>query len=86
MKLILALQDKKAEMFMQPFFVPTVGVAYRNLQDEMSRGGTDNPLANHADDFDLWQLGTFDDETGIVDSEPAFLCNVASLGTKSVAG
>lgn len=63
-KQVLALFDLKAGMYMQPFFVPTVGVAVRNLQDEMARGGEGNVLASHPEDFMLWQLAVFDDEDG----------------------
>lgn len=86
-KLMLALRDVKAEMFMQPFFVPTVGVAYRNLQDEMERQAPDNPLANHAGDFELYQIGAFDDETGLFEpNRPPFkLVDVAALGAKAPA-
>lgn len=86
MKLILALRDSKAEMFLQPFFVPTLGVAYRNLQDEIQRGGDDNTLARHAEDYELWELGTFDDENGEVlqgDGWPKLLCEVSTLVVKA---
>lgn len=79
-KIVMCLRDVKAELFMQPFFVPAVGVGYRNLIDEVDRGGADNILAKHAQDFDIYQLATFDDESGeFLAVVPSFLCSVASL-------
>jgi hypothetical protein len=81
MKLICCLRDLRAEQFMQPFFVPTIGVASRNLEDEYDRGGEGNMLKAHPGDFDLYQLGSFDDETGYLHPAdgPIRILNVASL-------
>lgn len=81
MKMILSLRDRKAELFMQPFFVVSLGVAYRNLLDELQRGGDDNVLAKHPGDFQLYDIGVFDDDTGEVTghSHPRLLCEVEQL-------
>lgn len=84
MKIIMCLRDTKSELFMQPFFVPTVGVAVRNLQDELSRGGDDNQLAKHPGDYQLYSLGVWDDETGMIDSNAKLVCNVESLASSNV--
>lgn len=80
-RLMLSLRDSKAEVFLPPFFVPTVGVAYRQLQDELKR--PDSELAKHAGDYSLYQVGTWDDETGEVvaygSAGMAKLCEVAVL-------
>jgi hypothetical protein len=46
-------------------FVPSAGVAIRSFSDEINRNNADNQLYNHPDDFDLYELGEFDDNTGI---------------------
>lgn len=79
MKVIAAIRDVKAGIFMQPFFVPAVGVAVRNVQDEVRRVADDNMLNMHPEDFELWQLGTFDDETGEVASDQKLLMLIVSL-------
>jgi hypothetical protein len=45
-------------------FVPSVGVAIRSFSDEVNRQSDDNQLHNHPDDFDLYELGEFDDNSG----------------------
>lgn len=84
-RVMLVLKDSKAEMFMTPFFAPTVGVAYRSLMDEMRRGGPENTLASHPEDYQVYRLGTFDDDIGLVnlDDEPELLCEVKVLMEKS---
>lgn len=82
MKVIVAIRDVKAGLFMQPFFVPAVGVAVRNVQDEVRRVADDNMLNKHPEDFELYELGTWDEEIGyLVQGEgwPKLLCNVGTL-------
>lgn len=81
MKVIVALRDNVSAMFMQPMFVPAVGVAYRSIQDEAARGGENNILASHGEDFSLYELGTFDEEKGslLPLPEPRLLCEVSAL-------
>lgn len=64
MKLILcSTRDRAAEAFGRPMFVPSIGVALRAFSDEINRNDPNNQLYNHSDDFDLYDLGTFDDAT-----------------------
>jgi hypothetical protein len=44
-------------------FVPSIGIALRAFSDEVNRNDPNNQLYNHSDDFDLYDLGTFDDST-----------------------
>jgi hypothetical protein len=65
MKLVLcSVKDRAADAFGRPMFVPSVGVAIRSFSDEVNRNDGDNQLNNHPDDFDLYELGEFDDNTG----------------------
>lgn len=81
MKVVVALRDNVSEMFMQPMFVPSVGIAYRSIQDEAARGGEDNVLAKHGEDFTLYHLASFDESTGALVplSAPFVLVEVAAL-------
>lgn len=61
-----SVRDLKAEVFARPFFVGRAGEAMRSFQDEVIQGDVSQSLiAKHPSDFELWELGTFDDETGI---------------------
>lgn len=66
MKLVLcSVKDRAADAYGRPMFVPSVGVAIRSFSDEVNRVDPDNQLNKHPDDFDLYELGEFDDNTGL---------------------
>nr|QJB18943.1 MAG: nonstructural protein [Microvirus sp.] len=66
MKLILcSVKDRAADAFGRPMFVPSTGVAIRSFSDEVNRSDSENQLFNHPDDFDLYEFGEFDDNSGI---------------------
>jgi len=68
MKLVLcSVKDRAADAYGRPMFVPSTGVAIRSFSDEVNRAEADNQLYNHPDDFDLYEFGTFDDNSGIFD-------------------
>lgn len=64
---IVAIKDRASNGFGQPFFVAAIGQAIRSFQDEINRAAPDNDLNKHPDDFDLYQLGIFDDDTGSIE-------------------
>lgn len=66
---VVSVKDRAAEVFNRPFFVPHRNVAVRDFTDEVNRAASDNQLNKHPDDFDLYLLGTFDDNTGIFTME-----------------
>ena len=55
---------KLYEDYGRPFFLPATGVAIRSFQDEVNRNAPDNQMYAHPDDFDLYELGVFDDFDG----------------------
>lgn len=61
-----SIRDSKGEIFHTPFFANTHGEAERNftqlVRDEKSR------LSQFPEDFDLYFLGVYDDQTGIFKS------------------
>jgi len=61
---IVSVKDRAVDAFGRPFFTPAIGAAIRSFTDEVNRNGSDNPMYQHADDYDLYHLGTFDDSTG----------------------
>lgn len=65
---IVAVKDRAADAFMRPFFVPTANMAIRSFMDEVNRDAADNQMFAHPDDFDLYEIGVFDDSTGRITS------------------
>lgn len=67
MRLVMVcVRDAKADMFMRPFFANSVGMAIRSFTDEVNRNEQENIIANHPEDFSLYQTGLFDDQDGKV--------------------
>lgn len=65
---IYSIRDAKIEAFGQPFLFVKPGPAIRAFADEVS-----NPQSNlfkHPEDFALFHLGYYDDETGLFTSLP----------------
>jgi len=68
--IICSVKDRAADAFGRPLFVPSVGLAIRSFSDEVNRQADDNQMYHHFDDFDLFELGTFDDSNGIIECHP----------------
>lgn len=58
--------DMVAQQYGRPFFVVSEGSAIRGFSDEINRK-SDSVLFNHPTDFQLFHIGTFDDETCALD-------------------
>lgn len=66
MKLVMiSVKDRALNAFMRPFFAQTKNQAIRMFTDEINR--KDSEMGGHPDDYDLWYLGTWDDETGCIE-------------------
>lgn len=61
-QVVCAVRDSAVNAFIRPFFVPAVGAAMRGFADEVNRA--DSEMCKHPDDYELYELGSFDDETG----------------------
>lgn len=64
---VLTVRDRAANVFGQPFVAVSKGGAIRSFGDEIARVDPNNNLNKHPADFDLYQLGTYDDSTGLFD-------------------
>jgi len=62
--LMFSIRDSAADAYGRPFFMTSVGIAIRSFTDEINRVAEDNQIYKHPEDFDLFELGEFDDETG----------------------
>lgn len=61
---VVAVRDRAVDAFMNPFVCPSLGMAVRSFHDEVNNA--ESPMAKHPEDYELHQLGTFDQETGEV--------------------
>lgn len=61
---VVVIRDRAADVYGVPAFTSSVGIAIRSFSDEVNRAAPDNQLNKHAEDFDLFLIGTYDDQTG----------------------
>lgn len=71
---IFSVYDAKVEAYMQPFFSRSTGEAVRSFQDISS--DPNHMISKHPEDFFLYHLGTFDDQTSVIE-----YINPVSLGS-----
>lgn len=68
---IVSIYDNASKAYDSPRVFPSVGVAKRALID-MLRDNSSQPLVfrDHAEHFSMFDLGTFDTETGKISQHP----------------
>lgn len=88
MKLILfALYDVKTGVYLSPFPARNHVDAVRNLKDGFRNPQMrETPVGQNPQDFDLYKLGYFDDESGETIPDKMRLCSVAELAPKTDEG
>lgn len=59
---VVAIRDRAADLFSVPSFVVSTGAAVRSFSDSVN--APDSAIHAHPEDYDLYELGTFDDNTG----------------------
>lgn len=81
----MSVRDLKAEAFGAPFFVQNIGIATRSFTDEVNREAPDNMYWKHADDFQLFEVGEFDDQTGTMKpSIPRLICCGGDVSRRNI--
>ena len=61
--IVISVKDRAIDAYNRPAFVPTTAVALRGFTDECNK--TDSELHQHPEDYDLYELGVWDDQTGM---------------------
>lgn len=61
---VVAIRDVCADLYGQPIFQATIGMAQRSFSDAVNRQEANNILAQHPEHFELYQLGVYDDSDG----------------------
>lgn len=59
---VVAVRDSAMGAFQRPFVSPAVASAVRAFYDEVKREGSE--MFKHPEDYELWELGAFVEETG----------------------
>lgn len=86
---VFGVYDLKALAYLQPFFSQSTGAAIRAFEDVVNDGNS--PIAKHPGDYQLFELGTFDDTKGLLSGTvPAVLlcggaeCSKGNVGAMPV--
>lgn len=61
---VCAVWDSAVQAYHRPMFVPHTGGAVRAFADEVNRKDAGNTLNAHPSDYELHQLGIWDENTG----------------------
>lgn len=61
--LMVAVRDRAADVYATPNFVNSLGGAIRSFGDAINSGDKQSALCAHPEDFDLYELGSYNDET-----------------------
>lgn len=78
----VAIFDTQMKAYMRPFFVQAVGAAVRNFGDEV--GNKESPMNRHPEDYLLFELGHFSEESGQLVSldVPRLIARALDYGSK----
>lgn len=81
---IMAIRDSAVGAYQTPFTSPSIGAAIRSFQDAINnpQSGT---LHGHPDDYELYHIGIFDDETAKITEceEPTMRARAKDLVRKT---
>lgn len=79
---LVAVKDRAIDAFMRPFTVRAKQEAIRSFTEEAQK--PESEISKHPEDYDLYFLGTFEDQTGKLESpeQPQLLVRAQDLTTK----
>lgn len=81
---VLSVIDRAVAAYGRPIFAATVAQAVRSFTDEVNRPGSTDDLAKHPNDFDLVQLGVYDDATARFEClpDPRLICRAKDVAIR----
>jgi len=81
---IFSMYDSKVEAYNKPFHQTTKGEALRTFIDAVN--DERSPMSKHPEDYSLFQIGEFDDQTGKYTSneKPVHIANAHEFVRKDV--
>lgn len=80
-KVIVSLKDTATQVYGTPFVVVSPAQAVRSLRDEVNAKDSTSDIRRHPDDFELYELASYDEESGIVSPlpTPSLICRAKDL-------
>lgn len=78
---ILSIYDKATRCYMRPFFCVTLSHGTRLFSDLLTE--PNHEVSRHPEDYSLFYIGEWDDQTGSIVSVPAeHICNAHELAAR----
>jgi hypothetical protein len=76
---VYTIRDTKAKAFLNPFFTVNDDTAVRIMQNVVA--DENHEFNKNADDYSLYYLGEYDDNTGLIDAgdEPEYMIGLNQL-------
>lgn len=65
---LFSIKDTALQAYMQPFFAHTRAAAVRAFTDGINDNST--PMNKHPEDYELYHVGEYDDQLGLVTGIP----------------
>lgn len=78
----VAVFDRAAQVFARPFYVTRPAEALRSFGDEVNRKPSaeqQNSLFSHHADYELFQLGLWDENTGMFENNNQLIARASDL-------
>ena len=75
--IIFSIYDEKANAYLPPFYLPNEQMAIRAIQDCVA--DTEHNFHKHAEDYTLFNIGTFDDQNAEIFSQKTPLVNCLEI-------
>jgi hypothetical protein len=66
--IIIAVRDKKADVYGLPNCVHNDAIAIRSFSDQVNKQDSANLWNQHPSDFALYKIGTYDDQTAQIET------------------
>lgn len=79
--ILFCLRDQKMNMYDRPFVAPTAEMIIRELEDRVQSPRNDDPVGRYPQDFDLYAVGEFNSDSGVITpySAPKHITSLLAL-------
>lgn len=77
---LYTVYDKKAGYYLEPVFSLRSGLILRNFIDVVNQKPATHPFSKYPNDFALYQIGFFDQDSAEIDAcKPVFVTDLSDL-------
>lgn len=78
---LFSIRDIKASQFLTPFYSQNVSLASRECHSTVNSGNPENVICKYPEDFELYEIGQFDSDTGKIVTSVEGIKFITNLST-----